>query len=125
VLDTRLPPGTAGGPKVTCGQPRTFPVAGSCGIPATAQAVAFNVTVAQPSASGNLRLYPAGLALPGTSVLNFAAAETRSNNATALLGTAGQATVQCDVADSGDTHVVVDVFGYYEVVGVGPSLRSR
>jgi hypothetical protein len=110
VLDTRV----LGGP-VQAGQKRTFPVATqTCPLPATAKAVIVNVTATQETKSGNLRLYPAGLAAPMTSVLNFAEGVARANNATVLVGASGQLTVQCDMAAAGSTQVIVDVFGYYE-----------
>ena len=113
LLDTRLPPGPAGGPILAAGERRSFPVGGACSLPASAKAAAVNVTAVAPSAPGNLRLFAAGLAPPATSVVNFAAGRTRANNATVVLGGSGQATLQCDMSGGG-THVVVDVFGYYE-----------
>ena len=70
-----------------------------------------NVVAVQQAAAGNLRLFPAALPVPGTSVLNFAAQTPRANNATVLLGTSGGVTV---LADGAQAHVIVDVFGYYE-----------
>jgi hypothetical protein len=67
-----------------------------------------------PTRAGNLRLYAAGAALPNASVVNFAAARTRANNALAALGTGGQVTVQCDMpSGAGTAHFVLDVAGYF------------
>ena len=44
-----------------------------CGIPPGARAVALNFTVTGGSASGNLRVYPAGIALPLASAINYIA----------------------------------------------------
>jgi hypothetical protein len=92
------------------------PVAGLCGIPADARAVAINATVATPGADGNLRLFPAGEPVPLASTLNFAAGRTRANSALATLGAGGQLAVSCDmpVAPAGAAHLVLDVFGYFK-----------
>jgi Leucine-rich repeat (LRR) protein len=87
-------------------------VAGYCGIPETAAAVSVNVTVVSPTAGGNLRLYPSGTSRPGTSSLNYAAGQTRANNAVVSLGADG-ALVAYVGQPSGTTHVVVDVNGYF------------
>jgi DNA-binding CsgD family transcriptional regulator len=75
------------GPALAANATRTFVVAGRCGVPATAKAVALNVTVVNPGDFGDLRLYPAGLPPPGSSSLNFRAGGTRANNAVLLLST--------------------------------------
>ena len=45
LIDTRTSPGPYGGPALLPGTDRTFAIAGQCGIPADAKAVALNVTV--------------------------------------------------------------------------------
>ncbi len=87
------------------------PTAGQCGIPAGAVAVALNVTVTQPTAAGNLRLFPAGLPVPLVSTINYSAGQTRANNAVVALSDTGDLDVHCAQA-SGSTHFVVDVYGY-------------
>src|SRR5439155_12015243 len=52
--------GPFGPPALIGGAIRIFPVAGFCGIPATAQAVSANITVTQTAASGFIALWPAG-----------------------------------------------------------------
>ncbi|HEX3128905.1 MAG TPA: ELWxxDGT repeat protein, partial [Thermoanaerobaculia bacterium] len=59
---------------------RTFDVAGVCGIPSGAQAVAANLTVIGASGNGRVVVYPAGSSVPATSTLNFQAGVTRANN---------------------------------------------
>ena len=66
-----------------------------------------------PSATGNLRLYPAGTTLPGVSSINYAAGQTRGNNAIASLNTVGWLTVRC-VQAAGTVDLIVDVNGYFE-----------
>src|SRR5206468_3279301 len=45
---------TRSGSPMTSGTVRTFALAGACGIPATARAVAANLTVVQPGSQGHL-----------------------------------------------------------------------
>jgi uncharacterized protein DUF11/polymorphic membrane protein len=113
LLDTRNPNGPSGGPALAANVPRTFPVAGVCGVPATAWAVAVNVTALRAAVPGFVRIHPAGTPAPATSTVNFLANRTRANNATLTLDATGQITAAALQA-SGTTHLVVDVFGYYE-----------
>jgi hypothetical protein len=112
LIDTRDPTGPYGGPALSAGADRTFLLAGRCGISATARAVSVNLAVTAPSAPGNLRLYPAGTTLPLVASINYAAGQTRSNNAIVSLY-AGGFSARCAQA-SGTAHLVVDVNGYFE-----------
>ena len=56
-LDTRQPVGPQGGPALAAGAQRAVTLAGFCGLPATAVAVAVNLTVVAPAA-GDIRLFP-------------------------------------------------------------------
>jgi uncharacterized repeat protein (TIGR01451 family) len=113
VLDTRRPDGPLGGPALAARADRTFVLAGSCGIPATAKAVSVNLTVTGSTTPGDLRLYPAGSSLPLVSSINFGPGRTRANNATLPLGAGGAITVRC-VLVGGTVHFILDVNGYYE-----------
>ena len=95
---------------------RSFPVAGLCGVPADARAVAVNVTAVNPTDLGNFRLFPTGQAVPNASTLNFVAGANRANNAVVTLGAGGEVSVRCDMppGSTGSTHVVLDVFGYFK-----------
>src|SRR5258708_5655079 len=76
LLDTRQP---GQGPALASGAPRLVTATGgSCGIPATARAIAVNITSVAPTGGGNLKLYPGGGTVPPTSALNFAAGQTRA-----------------------------------------------
>ncbi len=109
VVDTRQ---GAGGP-VVAGTDRTFTiVGGTCAVPATAKAVSLNVVVTQPSAPGNVRLFPAGAAVPIASTVNYSAGQTRANNTVVALSAGGQLTARCQ--PSGSTHLILDVNGYFE-----------
>jgi hypothetical protein len=110
VADTRGPDGPYGGPALSPGVERTFVVADQCGISPSAKAVSFNVTVTQPGAPGHVLLYPAGLAAPLVSAINFRAGQTRANNAIVPLGFGGALAVQ----SAAPTHFIIDVNGYFE-----------
>jgi Leucine-rich repeat (LRR) protein len=92
-------------------------LAGSCLVPPGASAVSLNVTVTQPSNLGHLRLYPQGVPRPNVSMLNYAAGQTRANNAIVPLGPTGEITIFVGQA-AGTAHVIIDVNGYY-VMDVG------
>jgi hypothetical protein len=68
--------------------------------------------VTQPTGPGNVRLFPAGGAVPTASTINYAAGENRANNALVGLSVAGEVTARCQ--PSGSTHVILDVNGYFE-----------
>ncbi len=114
IVDTRTTPnGPLAGPALVAGASRSFTLAGSCGIPATAKAVSLNVTVTQPTGAGDLRLYPAGQSAPLVSTINWVAGQTRANNGVATLSALGGLAVQCDQA-SGTVHLILDVNGYFQ-----------
>ncbi|MDP9120076.1 MAG: hypothetical protein M3O15_01715 [Acidobacteriota bacterium] len=110
ILDTRNATGSLGGPALTAGT-RTFPTAGTCGIPATARALSVNVTVTGGTSGGDIRLFPASTTVPPTSVINFAPGRTLANNAVISVSH-GKFTALLDSA--GSVHLIIDVNGYYE-----------
>jgi hypothetical protein len=112
-VDTRGAAGPTGGPALSAGGSRAFALAGLCGIPATARALALNVTVAQPTAAGHLTLFTSGGSMPGTSTINYRAGRNRANNAILRLSTTGQLTVFCG-QPTGTVHAILDVSGYFE-----------
>ena len=114
VVDTRGPSGITGGPALTANGTRAFPIAGACGVPSGAVAVAANVTVTGSSAAGSLRIGPAGTT-PSLDTVSFGAGQTRANNAKlGLFGTpTGSVTVVSGFA-SGSAHLIVDVTGYWQ-----------
>jgi biotin transporter BioY len=113
LVDTRTAAGPHGGPALGALSTRTFVVAGQCGVPPAAKALSFNITVTQGTAFGDLRVYPAGIAPPLVSVINYAAGQTRANNGVVVLGAAGDLVVQSD-QPSGTVHVIIDVNGYFQ-----------
>lgn len=113
IADTRDPNGPLGGPALAAGTVREFPIAGVCGVPPTAKAIAANLIVVNPTAEGFLTAYPAGTTLPPASTINFRAGIVRANNAIVGLGTSGRIWVACGML-SGSTNFVLDVSGYFE-----------
>jgi uncharacterized repeat protein (TIGR01451 family) len=99
---------------VASGALRTFPVAGTCGIPATARAVAVNVTVLDATGAGYLVLWRSGSTLPGTSNVNFSTGRTRSNNAIVALSAGGSMDGWAAVEGNGSVQMLVDVSGYFQ-----------
>jgi hypothetical protein len=113
LVDTRDPAGPWGGPALSAGAVRTFVIVGRCSVPATANAVAINATVTQPTAPGHLVLFPGGSPQPLVSTINYRAGRTRANNAIVMLGADGTLSVVCGQA-SGTTHFILDVTGYFQ-----------
>jgi glucose/arabinose dehydrogenase len=114
LVDTRGPVAPRGGPALSAGGTRHFDLDGVCGIPATAKALAVNVTVAQPSSMGHLRLWEQGSLMPATSAINFNAGQARANNGLVSLSATGGVSVFCGIVGTGSTHFILDVVGYFE-----------
>jgi parallel beta-helix repeat protein len=113
LADTRNATGPYGGPALAAGASRAFIIGGQCGIPATAQAVAFNFTITQATALGDLRTFPSGGTLPFVSTMNWSPGQTRANNAVVPLGPSGDIGVHVD-QPSGTVHLIIDVNGYFQ-----------
>ncbi len=115
LIDTRNPTGPLGGPALHPNAIRSFVLPGVCGVPTDARALALNLTVTQPTASGDLRLYPGDApVVPTASAINFQAGQTRSNNAILLLPltVANGLNVKSDGA--GTVQLIVDIDGYFK-----------
>ncbi|MHB1853433.1 MAG: IPT/TIG domain-containing protein [Acidimicrobiales bacterium] len=95
-------------------------VAGAGGVPQTgATAVLVNLTVVGPTAPGYVVAYPAGVATPLASTVDFQTGDTKANLAVVTLGRGGQFSVyNC----AGTTQVVVDVEGWYGPASSGGEL---
>lgn len=107
MADTREPVGPYGGPALASGATRTWTLTGTCGVPAGAAAVAANVAATRPSTAGNLSTSG------GTSIVNFAAGRTRSNNAAIPLDASGHASLTAQMT-GGTVDVIIDVSGYFQ-----------
>jgi len=113
LFDTRRP---EDGPALISNVPVLLEIDGGCGIPATARALALNVTVFQPTGAGYLTLYPGDSAIPVISTVNFTAGLVRTNNAIVALALDGTGTfwLRALVGGNGTVHVILDVAGYFE-----------
>lgn len=111
LLDTRQ-----AGPPLASGEHRTVVAATHCGIPATAKALALNITAVDASQPGYLTLLPEGCTTSKTTAVNFPAGLNRANNALLRLsgGPAPAFAVEAVLAAPGSVHFIVDVFGYFE-----------
>lgn len=101
------------GPPLLNGFIQTVPIAGVCGVSATAKAVAFNLTALTPTGAGFLRTYASGTAGTQISQVNFSSGQTRTNNGVVQIGADGQIVVSAALAD-GAVGFVFDVVGYFE-----------
>jgi len=101
------------GPLVS-GQAITIP-ANTCGIPANARALAANLTVISPTATGYLNLYPGNYPVPPTAETSFRADVTRANEVVVGVSTAGPQTLaaRAEISGGGSLHLIVDVNGYF------------
>lgn len=79
-------------------------------------AVVLNVTVTEPTAESFLTVWPAGAARPLASNLNFLAGQTVPNLVVVKVGAGAKVTLY---NNSGATHVVADVAGWYGDDGSG------
>ena len=113
VVDTRGNGAPIGGPVLQGQETRQFTMVGNCGIPSYARAISVNMTVTQPSAAGNLRLFPAGETAPTASSINYVAGQTRANNGVILLNANGEMAAFVGQA-TGTVHLIIDVNGYFQ-----------
>jgi hypothetical protein len=113
VLDSRTATGGWTGPLVA-GTVQDLAVTGegSSGlVPATATAVAANVTVTGASEASYLVAWPSGVPRPATSNLNVDANGTRGVGVLTKIGANGKISFD---HGAGSLHVVVDVVGYFD-----------
>lgn len=88
-----------------------IPVLGRAGVPASGVgAVVVNLTAVAATSDTHLRMWPAGSAMPTTSVLNTSAGRTQASMVTAAIGGDGKISL---FNAAGTTHYIVDVLGYY------------
>ena len=110
VVDTRGANGIFGGPPITGGTVRSFPIPqGSCSIPANAAAYALNVTVVPMGGLGYLTIWPQGERQPLSSLLNSLDGRIKANAAIVPAGV--DAGVSVYVTNT--TNVVIDIDGYF------------
>jgi hypothetical protein len=115
LLDTRTDGGALGP-----GGSRNLTVTGGS-VPASASAVALNVTVTDTTAPSYLTVYPTGDARPLASNLNWVGGETVPNLVVVPVGSGGQVTFY---NDAGSANVVADLEGYFAPEASGTTQGS-
>ncbi len=119
VVDTRGAAGTFGGPSISGGTARDFPIPqGSCGIPATAAAYALNVTAAPHGSLNYLTIWPTGTSQPVVSTLNSYDGRTKAN--AAIVPAGSNQAVSVFVTNTAD--VLLDINGYFVSAGNNAAL---
>jgi hypothetical protein len=110
ISDTRNAVAPLGGPTMSAGQSRNFPIPTSnCGLPSSANAYSLNATVVPRGALGFLALWPSGQAQPLVSTLNSSDGSIISNAAIVPAGSIGSVnTYVTNVTD-----LILDVNGYF------------
>lgn len=116
VLDTR----TGAGTPVPAGGDITVTVTGGS-VPSSATAVLLNLTADQTKGTGWVAAFPAGVAAPLVSNVNYVAGQTKANLALVKIGAAGAVTLR----NGGTTPVqlIADVAGYVTGTGTGGAFR--
>ncbi len=112
ITDTRPGSGQANaGSTLGAGSTLNVQMTGAGGVPmAGVSAVVLNATVTNTTAASFLTLWPAGLARPTASNLNWVAGWTRPNRVIVPISTSGQISVYNQF---GSTDIVLDVSGYF------------
>lgn len=116
VADTRNPTGQFGGPPISGGASRSFPIPqGGCDIPASAAAYSLNVTLVpiQHQRVRYLTIWPTGQTQPNVSLMNSPDGRTKADAAIVPAGSNGAVSVY--VTDT--TNVVLDIDGYFVTPG--------
>ena len=120
ILDTRDGNGGFRSP-VGPGQTISVQINGRGGVPASnVRAVVVNVIAVNPTASGYLTVWPGLTARPNSSNVNFTPGQVIPNQVTVPVGTDGKVQI---LNSAGNTHVVLDVAGYYATKDGTPGAR--
>ena len=115
LLDTRSGIGAPSGPVGSGGQVELV-VGGRGGVPVDAGTVVLNLTVTSPTGAGWLTGFPTGGQPPPTSNVNFSPGQTVANLVAVKVGAGGEVTLRVQPAGAPglSTHIVADVFGYFD-----------
>ena len=110
VVDTRNAAAMLGGPVMSAGTMRTFPLSpGGCGLPPAASAYSLNTTVVPSGFLGYLTVWPSGGSQPLVSTLNAHKGQVVANAALVPAGAGGA--VNAYVTNT--THLIIDTNGYF------------
>jgi hypothetical protein len=116
IADTRNSAGPLGGPTLSGGTSRDFPILSSrCIIPSTAQAYSLNITAVPHGPLNYLAAWPSGQAKPWVSTLNASTGAVTANAAIVPAGTGGDISIFV----YNDADVILDVNGYFAPPATG------
>ena len=117
VVDTRNPNGPFGGPPITGGTYRSFPIPQQtpCDIPSSAAAYSLNVTVVPITTLGYLTIWPTAEVQPLVSTLNSPDGRIKANAAIVPAGASGAVSVYV----TNTTNVILDIDGYFAPAASG------
>ncbi len=116
VADTRQAAGLLGGPYLSAGVPRTFPIlSSSCSIPSSAQAYSLNFTAVPREPLGYITVWPADQPKPFVSTLNALTGAITANAAIVPAASNGDISVYA----INSTDLVIDVNGYFAPAATG------
>jgi uncharacterized repeat protein (TIGR03803 family) len=113
IVDTRKTNGTFGGPAISGGNSRNFPLTegdNPCAIPSSAVAYSVNITVVPQGPLGYLTIWPTGEGQPSVSTLNSLDGRIKAN---AAIIPAGTPNGSVSVYVTNTTNVVIDINGYF------------
>lgn len=128
VVDTRNPAGPLGGPLMSAGSTRSFPIGGSCGVPAGATGYSVNIGVLPLEPLSYLSAWPTGQSQPLVATLS-SPGQALANAAIIPAGTNGAINLYV----TNNTQVIIDINGYFApqttssqstAVGVGASTAA-
>lgn len=112
IFDTRTGNGGRTG-KLGPGGTYDVPVLGRGGVPSrNVGGVLLNVTVTQPTAAGEVTVFPTGTSEPAAPNLVFLAGQTRPNLVVVPAGADGQVRF---ANHAGSTHLLADVVGWFDI----------
>ena len=114
LIDTRNPNGPGGGPSLAAAGERAVTATGVCGVPASAKALALNVTVFQPGADGTLQVVPADSPALTATTTSFLSGVTRANNAIVGLASDGSGALKVRSGTTVTVDFILDVVGYFQ-----------
>jgi hypothetical protein len=87
----------------------TLKVTDIVGVPSTASAVVLNVTVTGPTGTGYLTVYPANVAQPEASNVNYVSGQTVPNVVISGVSFDGRINIYAYA----EAHIIVDVAGWF------------
>jgi alpha-tubulin suppressor-like RCC1 family protein len=97
------------GGQITSGSPADIDIAGRGGVPTDATTVILNVSAVAPAGNGNVVVHPCVSPAPTASNINYTTGNTAANLVITKLDASGHACFNT----SQNTHLIVDVVGYY------------